>query len=161
LVPFFDPQVYGRSVIENSSFLVSSAHPDVRLHGRGFVARLSGAAAEFLNMWTIATVGARPFRVADSGLTMEPDPHLPGWLFRDDGTLYFTFLGSTRVTYHNPARDDLLSGANSRIERIRLENQAGETKQIEGGVVPEPWASRMREGGVKTMDVFFGQAPSA
>ena len=28
LVPFVDPAVYGRSPLENSSFIVSSAHPD-------------------------------------------------------------------------------------------------------------------------------------
>ena len=44
-VPFFDPAVYGRSIIENSSFIVSSANPDRSLHGNGFVARLSGATA--------------------------------------------------------------------------------------------------------------------
>ena len=42
LPPFMDPQVYGRSPLENSSFIVSSAHPDESLHGNGFVARLSG-----------------------------------------------------------------------------------------------------------------------
>ena len=33
LIPFQDPERYGRSPIENSSFLVSSAHPDESLHG--------------------------------------------------------------------------------------------------------------------------------
>jgi hypothetical protein len=89
---------------------------------------------------------------------MEPDPHVPGWLFRDDGTLCFTLLGGTQVTYHNPAKDDLLSGASGRIERIILESKRGEAKLIEGPVVQEPWASRLREGDVRTMDVFFGQA---
>ena len=43
LVPFFDPDVYGRSLLENSSFIASSVHPDAALHGRGYVARLSGS----------------------------------------------------------------------------------------------------------------------
>ena len=47
LVCFLKPAVYGRSVLENSSFIVSSAHPDASLHGTGFVARLSGSTAEF------------------------------------------------------------------------------------------------------------------
>ena len=51
LIPFQDSQVYRRSPLENSSFLVSSAHPDEKLHGAGFVARLSGSTAEFLEIW--------------------------------------------------------------------------------------------------------------
>ncbi|MBN3040792.1 MAG: hypothetical protein JW867_06655, partial [Candidatus Omnitrophica bacterium] len=49
LVCFFDPDTYGRNILENSSFIVSSAYPDKTLWGRGFVARLSGATAELLN----------------------------------------------------------------------------------------------------------------
>ena len=33
LVPFQGPRRYGRSILENSSFIVSSAFPDQRLHG--------------------------------------------------------------------------------------------------------------------------------
>ena len=57
LICFQDPEVYGRSPLENSSFLVSSAHPDESLHGAGFVARLSGATAEFLSIWTTMMAG--------------------------------------------------------------------------------------------------------
>ena len=59
LIAFQDPARYGRSPLENSSFIVSSAHPDKTLHGRGFVARLTGATAEFLNMWTLMMIGKR------------------------------------------------------------------------------------------------------
>jgi len=48
LVPFMDPEVYGRSIFENVSFIVSSAHPEEKYHGRGFVSRLSGVTAEFI-----------------------------------------------------------------------------------------------------------------
>jgi hypothetical protein len=160
LVPFFDPEVYGRSILENSSFLVSSVHPDAQLHGRGFVARLSGATAEFLNMWIIATVGAEPFQSSDNGLTLELSPHLPGWLFRDDGTLTFTFLGRTQVTYHNPSRSDLLNDAGSRITRITLESTSGEAARIADAVIAEPWASRVRDGAVQRIDVYFGESAS-
>ncbi|MGA0351841.1 MAG: cellobiose phosphorylase, partial [Acholeplasmataceae bacterium] len=42
MICYLDDQVYGRSILENSSFLASSRNPDPRLHGQGFVARLSG-----------------------------------------------------------------------------------------------------------------------
>jgi hypothetical protein len=67
LPAFMDPQVYGRSPLENSSFIVSSAHPDETLHGNGFVARLSGSTAEFLSMWVVMTAGLQPFQVEQGG----------------------------------------------------------------------------------------------
>lgn len=90
LIPFRDPMQYGRSPLENSSFLVSSAHPDASLHGRGFVARLSGATAEFLHMWTLMTAGPQPFVFENGALHLCLRPALPGWLFTPDGYFEFT-----------------------------------------------------------------------
>src|SRR3989339_2149590 len=53
LIPFQNPKTYKRSILENSSFLASSAHPNPDIHGQGFVARLSGACAEFIDIWVI------------------------------------------------------------------------------------------------------------
>ncbi|MFC1567133.1 hypothetical protein ACFL4A_04780, partial [bacterium] len=61
LVPFMDPNIYGRSIFENSSFIVSSGHPEKQIHGQGFVARLSGSTAEFISMWISITSGLTPF----------------------------------------------------------------------------------------------------
>lgn len=36
LIPYQQPEVYGRSILENSSFLASSANPDPSVHGQGF-----------------------------------------------------------------------------------------------------------------------------
>ena len=65
--PFLDPEVYGRSPLENSSFVVSSAHPDRSLHGRGYVARLSGTTAEFISIWFIIMTGGEPFSINQKG----------------------------------------------------------------------------------------------
>jgi hypothetical protein len=111
LVPFMDNDVYGRSPLEAASFLVSSAFPDPKLHGASFMPRLSGSTAEFLSMWMILMAGRTPFTVdADSGeLQLLFQPNLPGWLFNDDGTASFTFLGAVEVTYHNPGHADTWS----------------------------------------------------
>ena len=106
LIPFLDPKVYGRSPLENSSFLVSSAHPDGLLHGAGFIARLTGASAEFLSIWRIMMAGPRPFYLQNNQLCLAFHPILPGWLFADDNTITYQFLGRTRVIYHNPKRYD-------------------------------------------------------
>ncbi|MBW6513195.1 MAG: hypothetical protein K0B87_00345 [Candidatus Syntrophosphaera sp.] len=125
-VPFFDPEVYGRSILENSSFIVSSANPDPSLHGNGFVARLSGATAEFIHILHLMTVGQNPFELDSAGeLRLNLKPVLPGWLFTPEArrsrlligdawqdvqfeadTFSFMFLGKILVTYLNPSRKD-------------------------------------------------------
>jgi hypothetical protein len=105
LIPFQDPKVYGRSILENSSFLVSSAFPDKKLHGNGFVARLSGSTAEFVQIWLVMNVGKAPFFLDKNGrLVLSLFPALAGWLFDKHGEYKFRFLGKTQVTYHNPKR---------------------------------------------------------
>ena len=108
LVPFMDNEVYGRSPLEAASFLVSSAFPDAKLHGASFMARLSGSTAEFLSMWQIMMMGKTPFTMDPTSgqLQLHLVPALPGWLFNDDGSASFTFLGQIEVTYHNPLKID-------------------------------------------------------
>jgi len=83
LVPFMDPAVYGRSILENSSFLASSANPDPSTHGRGFIARLSGSTAEFIHMWLLLTLGPHPFDLEGGKLRFQLRPGLPGRWFTE------------------------------------------------------------------------------
>lgn len=53
MLPFMDAEVYGRSLMECSSFIASSAFPDPSIVGQGFLARLSGSTAEFLDIWKV------------------------------------------------------------------------------------------------------------
>jgi len=92
LVPFLDPHIYGRSTLENSSFLVSSAHPDETLHGAGFVARLSGSTAEFISIWNIMMAGKQPFKIINGQLCLALQPALPGWLFTEDGKVFLSLF---------------------------------------------------------------------
>ncbi len=62
VVAFLDPGRYGRSPLENSSFIASSRFPDARVHGTGFVARLSGSTAEWISMVFYMGMGAQPFQ---------------------------------------------------------------------------------------------------
>lgn len=110
LVPFMDPEVYGRSPLEASSFIVSSAFQDEKVRGSGFLARLSGATAEFISMWNLMTVGPAPFTAAAPSyqvLSFKLQPALAASLFHNEtNTLSFTFLGCINVTYFNPTRQD-------------------------------------------------------
>ncbi|QCT01558.1 hypothetical protein E6C60_0837 [Paenibacillus algicola] len=149
--PFFDPAVYGRSILENSSFIASSANPDETLHGRGFVARLSGSTAEFLNMWFVMMAGEQPFQVKDEGLTLRLLPKLPGWLFDESGEVSFRFLGACEVTYCNSQRQDTFA-LNSSSIRYVLTLQDG-SKVETSGVISEPYASLVRSGKVAAIRV--------
>ena len=153
LVAFQDPARYGRSPLENSSFIVSSAHPDKSLHGAGFVARLTGATAEFISMWHVMMAGQNPFFIDDGQLCLRFRPALPGWLFDEAGLVRFTFLGNCQVTYINKERKDTYS----REVKIRTLHIYGEDGQIEieGDVIGPPYARWIREGRIKQIDIFL------
>ena len=154
LIPFNDPKVYGRSLLENSSFLVSSAHPDESLHGAGFVARLSGASAEFLSMWRLMMAGPQPFFVQDNQLCLTFKPILPAWLFTKENTVTFKFLGRTPVLYHNPGRRNTYDPQTT-IGRLELGLQHGKTLRFTGSIIPAPYARQIRDGKIRQVDVYF------
>lgn len=151
-IPFLNPYIYGRSILENCSFIVSSANPDETLHGNGFVARLTGATAEFLSIWRIMFVGRQPFKVNDGQIILEFKPILPGWLFDENGTISFKFLGSCNVIYHNPQKIDTYKTEGPRRVVLHIE---GHDVTIEGGFIPEPYSKMVRSGQITTIEVFF------
>jgi hypothetical protein len=106
-VPFLKEEVYGRSLLENSSFIVSSDNPNPELHGKGFVARLSGSTAEFLQMWQIMMFGKNPFFWEDGKLQLSFCPMLPKLLIGKTKLVSARFLGTTEVTYHLPDRETI------------------------------------------------------
>jgi hypothetical protein len=152
LVPFMDPKVYGRSPLEAASFIVSSAFPDPKLHGASFLARLSGSTAEFLSMWALMFAGPHPFGVSESGvLQLQLRPAIPGWLFTDDGLVSFTFLGSVKITYHNPTKVDTWTVSPSRAELTGVDGMVIES----GAIIEDVLAESVRNGKIASIDVFF------
>lgn len=150
-VPFFNPAVYGRSVYENSSFLASSANPDPRTHGRGFVARLSGSTAEFIQMWTLMMFGHAPFVMENGELTLNLMPVLPSWLIPEDGCVESTFLGKIRVIYRLGKKADYLPGA-YRVKETRMTYGDGRIHTVDGRV-RGTLAEDVREGLVKVLEL--------
>lgn len=108
-IPFCDPQVYGRSILENCSFLASSANPDENLHGRGYVSRLSGSTTEVISIWADMFLGKTPFVYEDGKLGLRIKPLLSGEMFDENGEVQFNFLTTNKVTVHNPSKDDIFS----------------------------------------------------
>jgi len=154
LVPFLDPVRYGRSPLENSSFIASSVYPDPALHGGGFVARLTGATAEFLNMWRIMMAGQTPFQMQDGELILALKPCLPGWLFPADGQLFFRLLGSCAVRLHNPAHLDTCDEKLQPAKTILTGPDIGRI-ELGGNIIPAPYAAQVRDGQVSAIDIFY------
>jgi hypothetical protein len=167
LVPFMDPRTYGRSILENSSFLGSSANPDPATHGRGFIARLSGSTAEFIHMWLLMTVGPRPFKLdANGDLTFALAPGLPGVWFTTAATsivwadrtqqipanaFVCALLGHTLLVLHNDARRDTFGPDAVRPVRYQLDNDA----PLTGASLDATHARRLRDRQVTRLDVWL------
>ncbi|MFH0954033.1 MAG: hypothetical protein V1873_06865 [Verrucomicrobiota bacterium] len=176
LVPFLKPEVYGRSILENSSFIASSANPDVAVHGNGFVARLSGSTAEWIHILLLMTVGEKPFRVNTQGdLELQFRPALPAWLFTRkptsaqlwiDGerrtvrfpanTFSFFFLGSTLVTFHNPRRRDTFGERAVQPRAWTLTHASGPVTRIEGNSISGLLARQVRERKIRRIEIELG-----
>jgi hypothetical protein len=151
MVPFFDAETYGRSPLENSSFIASSANPDETTHGGGYVARLSGAAAEFLSIWNVMMAGHKPFKMRDGKLCLELKPLLPGWMFDNDNRISFNFLGKTNVTYINSNRKNTYEEFN--VVSIKLSYRDGSSVEFQEGFVTKPYSIDIREGKVEAITV--------
>ncbi|MBF0484193.1 MAG: hypothetical protein HQL25_05745, partial [Candidatus Omnitrophica bacterium] len=177
LVPFLKPEIYGRSILENSSFIVSSAHQDTALHGQGFVARLSGSTAELLHIWMFMNIGPKPFRFdAKKGLVLVFEPALQGWLFTEDKSVMeyidsqnqkrsieipknayaFALFGSTIVVYHNPGRKNTYGQDRVNVKDIHVTYRNNKKSQvIDSSVIPAPYAEDIRSRKIERIDVFF------
>jgi hypothetical protein len=165
MMPFMDPDVYGRSLMECSSFMASSAFPDPSMHGRGFLARLSGSTAEFMSMYKLMFLGPEPFFLNDSGdVEMKLVVALPEWLFGDeenagteddDGNLTINFMlfGKIPVTYHKSVEGDLF-GVNAKGYLIKMKD--GSAVHVDGPSIPTEAAVAIRRvKSVESIDAFF------
>jgi hypothetical protein len=152
LVPFMDVDVYGRSPLEAASFIVSSAFPDKKLHGSSFLARLSGSTAEFLSMWAIMFYGTNPFTMEDNVLTLRLQPALAGYFFKEDATAGFTFLGSIKVTYHNPEFRDTWKGT---VKKYVVVDAHGEKTVIHSDKITGDIAEAVRSKSVVTIEAHL------
>ena len=168
MLPFMDPVRYGRSLMECSSFLASSAFADPSYHGRGFSARLSGSTAEFLSIWKLIFMGSNPYFIDEKGdLAFTLRPAIPGWMFEDDDvnaadptydedgslTVSFKLFAHIHVTYHNSKGGDLFDVTPT---GYKITMQDGSTELIEGGVISTDLADKIRRiYDVKSIDAYF------
>ncbi len=153
-VPFLDPAVYGRSPLENSSFIASSANPDESIHGRGFVARLSGSTAEFLQIWQLMFFGEKPFFLEDGALRLGFAPYVPAYLMPEHGVVEAMFLGNIPVVYHTQGLQELVPGKTAPARYV-LTKLDGTQKIVDSAALGTEEALAVRDRKVRSIDVFM------
>lgn len=149
LVPMMNPEVYGRSILENSSFIASSANPDTTQHGRGYIARLSGSTAEFIHIWILMMAGEKPFRYVNKQLELHFEPLLHSDFFNKDNQVSFNLFGSTEVVYVNSTKKNTWMG----LRTSRIELYSDKEKREFTGFIPSPYSEQVRDGKFKKIIV--------
>ncbi len=168
-VCFFDPQRYARNPLENSSFIVSSAHPDKTLWGKGFVGRLSGATVEFLHIWMLLCLGEKPFFLnEDRRVCLRFRPILKkdfftqreqplNWKGKDlvlgKDSFSFKLFGSILVTYYNPQRKDTFA-KQIEIEKIVIFEKE-DSYSLYQDFIPAHITAKIRNLEIDRIEVHF------
>lgn len=176
LIPFLNPKIYGRSLFENVSFIVSSAFPDEKMHGQGFQPRLSGVTCEMISMWLIMTVGEKPFYLNNKNeLNFRLEPHLADWLFTTaeksfryfdangsetniklpKNSFAFKFFSEILVIYHNKNRRNTFGSTKAEIKSYILYYKSGEKIKIPESFIGFPLAKDIRERKIYRIDAFL------
>lgn len=143
-VCYLDPKVYGRSTIENSSFIVPTCNPDKKIHGKGYFARLTGANAEFLDMFNIIMFGEKLFKLENNELVLNINPAIPGYFFKEDNTVTYKILNKVLVTVVNPKHI-----ATYKRKSLRYEINGEIYESVKGKL-----AEDIREGLIKEIKVL-------
>ncbi|MGL4624167.1 MAG: cellobiose phosphorylase [Culicoidibacterales bacterium] len=149
LVCFRDPQEYGRSPLENVSFIASSVNPDPAVHGQGFVARLTGATSEYLSMWQLMMIGKDWFSVEKDELVFTFNPILAADFFDGSGQVQAMLFGKTQVTYHNQTE------CATYTKNIGVHHVIVDGIRSEGGKLRGEQALKLRQGQYEKIDVYF------
>lgn len=153
VIPFLEEATYGRSLLENSSFIASSANPDRKIHGKGFVARLSGSTVEFIHMWQIMMFGKNPFTYENGGLLLQLNPFIPDFLIGEEKRIEVTFLGKIKVLYHLPDRNTV-SKDSSRIVKYDLMTKEG-LISVSDSTLSHEIATQVRNGMITEINVYL------
>ena len=150
LVCYMDPAKYGRSTLENSSFIATSNNPNPNLYGQGFVARLSGSTAEMLSIYYIQFFGKQPFTMENGQLVFQLKPILTPDFFKN-GQLKASFIGQT-VCYHNATQKPTYG---LKPTRYVLTDSNGNKFSVDSDRIVGEYAHKVRQGEWAEIDVTF------
>lgn len=154
-IPFQDPEIYGRNIYENSSFIASSKNPDEKIHGKGFVARLSGSTIEFISMWKLMLFGKNVFRMKDGELVFAPNPAIPEYLIPEERTVEATMLGDVQVIYRMEEKKDYIPGGYA-VKGIHLLYKNKSRVNVTAAYVSGKLAEDIRSGKVGQLEIRLG-----
>jgi len=153
LVCFMDASVYGRSILENSSFIATSNNPNPKIHGQGFFARLSGSTVEALNIWTLMMLGKNPFVIENSVLAFKPQPIIESSFFSQNNSVAFNFMSDTEITYYIDSIKNTYDDCE--IYKYELHKDSNETKVVKGSSVTGDLAVKIRDGHYKKINIYL------
>jgi len=149
---FMDSKRYGRSPLENSSFIATSSNPDPKKHGQGFVARLSGSTAEVLSMWKLMFLGDHLFTLHDEHLEFKLNPKLHRDYFIQNKVETLLF-GTIKVVYHN---DKGLSTFDPKMKIHKMILYRGlDVIETHGDRISGKLALEIRDKKIERIDVFY------
>lgn len=141
--PFMDPEVYGRSPLENASFIATSNNPNPKNHGRAFVARLTGTTSEAITLMILMMTGKKLFSVEDQVLKFKIQPILTKDFFDDNHEVSFKLFNKVNITVVNPENVDTFDG----LEPVEYQlSNAFDLVTILGPTVDGHLAEQIRRG---------------
>ncbi len=124
--PFMNPEVYGRSLLENASFIASSNNPNPNNHGRGFVARLTGTTSEAMTLLFLMMTGKKLFTFQNNVLSFQIQPILPLDFFDEHHEVKFRLFNHIKITIINQTQKHTYQD----VKPIRYELINGSSKVI-------------------------------
>ena len=138
-----DPFVYGRSPLENSSFIVPTCNPNKTMHGQGQFARLTGANAEVIDMFYLMFLGEKAFDYVDNELVFIPQPKLAKEFFDENDKASFPLFNKCVITYHNPKHLNC-------YENIKMSYKVNSESF---NIIKGKLAEQIREGQIKEIEI--------
>ena len=151
---FMDPLIYGRSPLENSSFIATTNNPDPSKHGQGFFARLSGSTAEVISMWKRMIFGPSLFFLKDGNLAFQIKPFLTKDFFIN-GKIESRLFSDIQVTIlylgHLPTFDSRIKVAYYEVKVKSID----QIQRVDGPVIQGDLAQQIRDKLVTDIRVFL------
>ena len=151
-VCFMDPEIYGRNILENSSFIAPSNNPNPKIHGKGFLPRLTGSTVEVIEAWAIMMTGGNPFKLKDGKLIFAPRPKIAKEFFKEDNSLTYRFIKNVDITYICDAAFNTYESC----QIVKMELYSDDAKEVfYQDYVEENQAKKIRDGLYKEIKIFI------
>ncbi|MBI9009435.1 MAG: cellobiose phosphorylase [Tenericutes bacterium] len=151
-VCFMDPEVYGRNILENSSFIAPSNNPNPKIHGKGFLPRLSGSTVEAIEIWVMMMTGGSPFKLVEGELVFQPNPLFSKEFFKEDFTVTYRFMKDVDITYISNNKFDTYESCI--ITKFELITEYV-TEVVNNGFVDKDQAKMIRDGFYKRIKIYI------